>query len=575
MNGPEPESVAPSLVAPVQRSGTRRKSPSVGSELAALGRLLYTHNPFYVASAWMVFSGLTASFSVRAGAFDAWSLTVSLAAYTLLLSVTALLVIRLGKVWDDARSLLLLIVLMFLGISVSFDGILASTPDLALRYYLLGWLFSATTSEALLRSLRLKLRWLFRLPFHLLLALFFVYPLLLAPRLGDPRDPVLMWELFGFSTIAALIFLALVPAVRRGPAYVRGNGSPWPWPWFPWVLFGMLALCISLRAYYLCLSLHFVGAFSSIFAPYFLLPLGLAAIVVLLESGLTSASSRVVGWAMQAPLGLVLLAVISRPHDPMYRAFLAQFHETLGAGPLVLTLWLMAAFYLFAAVRSAANANFLLTGTLAILSFAMAQTAPSPSNGLHPLPLLIAGTWQVGIGLRRRSSGDLVVGAGLWVVSAAFAGQGIVFDSWHGIVPVHSLLAIFLAAGYWYRDRTGRYARIAAATFGFALASVVALGNETVFPGLPDWAYVLYPLAMSALLVGYGYITAHRWCYAAAAGSILVCTVSLATRAYFDALERVIGLNQLTWGAIFFLLAATISLLKSGLPHRLLTRNPP
>src|SRR5215211_4636391 len=333
MNGPVPESHAPSAAAPVQRSSARRKSPSMASELAAIGRLFYTHNPFYVASAWMVFSGLTASFSIRAGTFDAWKLTLSLAAYTLLLGVTAFLVIRLGKVWDDARSLLLLIVLMFLGISVTFDGILAATPELASRYYLLGWIFSAATSESLLRSLRLRLGALFRLPFHLLLALFFFYPLLLAPRLGTPFDPILMWELFGFSSVAGLIFLALLPAVRRGPAYVENNGSPWPWPWFPWVLFGMLGFCVSLRAYYLCLSLHFVGASSSIFAPYFLVPLGLAAIVLMFEAGFASGSSRVVGWALQAPLALVVLAVIGRPHDVMYRTFLAQFQQTLGAGP--------------------------------------------------------------------------------------------------------------------------------------------------------------------------------------------------------------------------------------------------
>ena len=106
--------------------------------------------------------------------------------YTLLLSLTAFLVIRLGKVWDDARGLLLLIVLMFLGISVTFDGILADSPEQAPRYYLFGWFFAAAISELLLRSLGLRLGSLFRVPFHLLLALLFLYPLVLA-RDSEPR----------------------------------------------------------------------------------------------------------------------------------------------------------------------------------------------------------------------------------------------------------------------------------------------------------------------------------------------------------------------------------------------------
>src|SRR5262249_22527630 len=140
-----------------------------------------------------------------------------------------------------------------------FDGILAASPEQAARYYLFGWVFAATISELLLRSLPLRLGPLFRVPFHLLLALLSLYPLVLAPRLQNPDDPVLAWELFGFSSIAAVIFLGLMPAVRRGPSYVADNGSPWQWPWFPWVLFGTLGFCVSLRAYYLCVSLHFVG----------------------------------------------------------------------------------------------------------------------------------------------------------------------------------------------------------------------------------------------------------------------------------------------------------------------------
>ena len=53
-------------------------------------RLIYNHNPFYVASAWLVFSGLRMSFDTEGGDFQTSALTLGLFAFTLLLSVTAI-----------------------------------------------------------------------------------------------------------------------------------------------------------------------------------------------------------------------------------------------------------------------------------------------------------------------------------------------------------------------------------------------------------------------------------------------------------------------------------------------------
>ena len=48
-----------------------------------------------------------------------------------------------------------------------------------------------------------------------------------------------------------------------------------------------------------------------------------------------------------------------------------------------------------------------------------------------------------------------------------------------------------------------------------------------------------------------------------------------AGRAYLYMLRRVLGLNQIVLGALFFLLAAVISLIKSGLRLRWLSRRLP
>src|SRR4051794_36745492 len=257
---------------------------------------LYTSNPFYVVSADLVFIGLRMSFDTSGKTFETGALLLALLGYTLLLATTGCLLIRLGRVWDDARTILLLVVAMFLAISVTFDEALAGTPVLGKLCFLGGLGFAVLVSEGLLRGIRLRLPALYRLPYYLILSLFFLYPLALAPYLREPESPALQWLLFGFSPVAGLASLTLIPAIRRGRGYLAKNGSPWPYPLYPWSLFGLLAAAVCGRSSYLCISLHFVGMSDSvgrsatIFGPYFLVPFLLALDVLLVEAAIVSRS---------------------------------------------------------------------------------------------------------------------------------------------------------------------------------------------------------------------------------------------------------------------------------------------
>ena len=73
----------------------------------------------------LVCLGLWVSFGSQADASETWALLFGMAGYTLLLAVTACLLVRFVGVWDDVRTVLLLVVLMFLATSVTFDDILA------------------------------------------------------------------------------------------------------------------------------------------------------------------------------------------------------------------------------------------------------------------------------------------------------------------------------------------------------------------------------------------------------------------------------------------------------------------
>ena len=68
-------------------------------------RFLYNHNPFYVVSAVLVLYGLHVSFADNLEPTEGWLFTRLFMGYMLLLAAAAVLVVRLGRVWEDARTL--------------------------------------------------------------------------------------------------------------------------------------------------------------------------------------------------------------------------------------------------------------------------------------------------------------------------------------------------------------------------------------------------------------------------------------------------------------------------------------
>src|SRR5262249_39443741 len=151
-------------------------------------RWVCTSNPFYVLSAALFLFGLRISFGDQVRDIDSGALMGGLAGYTLLLAAAALLLVRFAGVWNDVRTVLLLVVLMFLATSVTFDELLVLNPDRGQWYFLGGLVFAVVLSEVLLHGIRLKLPLLLRVPYHLTLALFFLYPLALEPLVRDPHS---------------------------------------------------------------------------------------------------------------------------------------------------------------------------------------------------------------------------------------------------------------------------------------------------------------------------------------------------------------------------------------------------
>jgi len=568
---------------PATTSKDQQPSPSVDqtallkNDLQNWMRWLYTNNPFYVISAALVLYGLRISFNTSGPTFQTVALMIGLTAYTALLAGAAWFLIRYGNLWEDVRTLLLLVVLLLLAISVSFDETLATSVErpgtgIPLLFYG-GLAFAIVVSEALLRGIRLRLPTGFRLPFHAIMATFYLYPVVLIQWIHDPTAPNINWGLFCFSAVMGGVFLTLLPAIRSGPNYVANNGSPWRWPWYPWILFGVLGFGVCARAYYLCYSLHGVVGSSSIFASYFLVPFLLVASILLLEVGLVSHQRTVIRLALLLPAGLVALAMTASPLDAADLGFLALFHDTLRMSPLFLTMSAVTAFYFVALLRRVPDAWLAVSLALIAFSFCGPNTFnPKTSAGPYGLPILAAGGLFLIMGLMRRHAAGCLLG-GWCAVSAMWIDfHETSFTAYHGAIPVHLLLASILIVGAVFRDAWGKWIQNLGAAAILLLALTAANCLFWNCGDLPSALLTFYPPFVAVGAVAYGFLVKNRWYYASALGSVCGWSAGTGWSAYRQARNAVVGLNYIVLGAVFFLVAIVVSLSKMGLLQRLFLR---
>lgn len=564
-----PVPVAPPPVAPVTLPPPAPLRPQQGDlQLGQFAKFLYTHNPFYAISAALVFWGLRSSFDTQGSTFHTFALMGGLVAYTMLLALAAYLVIRFGKVWQDGRILLVLIVLVFLATSISFDDALTLHRVNGTICYVAGLLFALVLSEVLLRGIGLYLPLLFRLPYYLLLALFFLYPVALSWLL-DPFSPAIPWALLAFPAVAGLAYLTLRPAIRRGPGYVKENGSPWIWPFYPWTLFFMIGLGVCGRAYYLCVSMHLAGGSATIFAPYFLVPFLLAVCVLLLEIGIVSQSAGTLAFAMLGPAALVLLALV----PPTSRLGMHFLHDTLmgtvGVSPPLIAAIAVAGFYAWAMLRrvplaaEAMSAALLLVAVLSPATFEFAKSAD-----LRAIPVLLVGILQGAMAARHRSAGRWFVASACVIASAMLEFQDTAFMAYQGVVPAHLMLATVLLIAALHRSPFARFLQNCAA-LALLAAAVFALSDNTKCLGdvHPAWL-IAYPATVIIVAAAYGWLVRNRLYYGSAAGMIACWLAVFAVQGYRYLRELMAGLDYILWGLLSLGLALLITLTKAGATRR-------
>ena len=186
----------------------------------AFVKFLYNQNPFYLISAAVILYGFRTATQEATFASNPWFLASLFAGYTTLLALTAWLIVRFGRVWDDARSIFLVLLLLFMALSASFDGLFATNPTTAIALAAAGFTFAVVIREALVWSLGIRFRALFRGPLYAMLAISFFYPFQFSLQESIRPDLDSRFVILLFPFLVSATILSLIPAIRKTKNYV-------------------------------------------------------------------------------------------------------------------------------------------------------------------------------------------------------------------------------------------------------------------------------------------------------------------------------------------------------------------
>lgn len=530
-------------------------------------RFLFNHNPFYPISAALFMVGLREAMqSWGPSATGAWLLATWLGAYTVLLAVTAVVIIRVGKVWDDARTICLLVVLMLMAMSASFDALCVEMPRAASVLLAAGWVFSMGVTEWLTRSARFKFPMLYRAPFYAILALFFFFPIVVSSSLWNGLGVSEAWRVLSFSSVAALLTLSLLPAVRMGKSYINDNGSPWNWPFYPWSVFVFIAVGVCGRSYLLTLSFQNDLGNQSSFGGYYLVPFATAILIVIAEVAIVHKLESLAQWMLAAPWLVVGLAMIPGTSDAYY-LFLGDVMRHIGS-PLWLSLvgWLGYLAYLGA--RGVANYRAAMVPVLLVLVGIGPQTRTLVEyDPQHAWPLILFAGYHVAMLVRRPTGFRFSFAWLMAVIGASIQWHGTALTRDGYVIPWHLALAGVWLSCLLFKDNWALYWRRRLPVAWVALmvvASLIWLGQRELQWKwwLASYVAVMGTLAMLSWFVYH--MKLWKWTFVSAV-MLLVGLGWMSTSRTWQINLPSRALQTLALGAISFVVGGTISAAKAGL----------
>ena len=540
-------------------------------------RFLYNHNPFYVISAGFLLYGVKLVFRPGEVEYvDPWHLLMALSCVTLAMASAAFGIVRFGKVWEDARSIILVLLLMFLAISVSFDEILNQQAWDAFRLLLTGFLFSVAVSEGLMLGLGIRLHWTYQVPYYLLLLLFFGYPVYVSPEFCEKLNTIVQWRIAMFPVIAGAITLSLIPAVRRGRQLCEDNGTPWKWPLFPWCLFGFMGLAVCFRSWSLSVSFDTGRIRTSIremdaaFGLYLLAPFFLSVLFVILEVALVEGSAKLKRFVLWAAPVVVIISIPElwpNSHQETYQRFLASFIREVGS-PIFLALLGLTAFYAIAWLRGIRLAENGFVAMCVAAMFVGPRSAGFSVETIQSWPLVVLGMWMLTWGLVRKSSYYSFLGGSSLAIAFGLNLPGTALENWQTTTTFHLILLIVLICGGLFQDEFSKKLRMLGAAV-IPLLFFAALSTGTRFR-LTIELMLLYGAVITGVAFAcWGLMKERLFLYSGAANcSTATMYGSWSFYGWLQQLASPDGVRALVLGMVCFALALLISAAKGGLLSR-------
>ena len=532
-----------------------------------LFRLVYNHNPFYLISAGVLLYGVKTSTAVDPNEWvNYWLLAGVLAACAIAMAVTAFLIVRFGKVWDDARSIFMVLFLLFFALSVSFDELCVNQTELAIAMILACLGVALVTTEALLRSLKIRFPWQFRLPFYAILALTFLYPLVFSRQAWWYDQGDMRWLLVLFPVIASVVLLTLLPAARAGKDIAEKNGTPWLWPLFPWSVFAVLAVGLVGRSFLLCEAFDTSHGAQTIFSPFFLSPILIAGAFVLLEIGIKEQSMAARQVALLMCVVALSLSFIVVP-GPRIQYFLYSMSSTYGS-PLWILLMVTLVFLGIAWLRQVEGSELYLTIVLGLAVFARPELQTLSTEQWAGWPFALFAGYQLLWSIREKSCARFLVGGAVASFGLGLVLDKSVYSEFAVPISLYLYLLIMLFAG-WYFDGPGipRLNAISAllmAVYGLA-AMVISISGSL------DLGVAAAVIGMFTVMALFCWRTHKDWVFVLAAGVMVAFVlVGLAHSGvgYIEdgSQKRLVGFAI---AAVFcFATGVLISSLKAGLGTR-------
>jgi hypothetical protein len=537
---------------------------------------LFNHNPFYVISAALVLFGLHKSFTGSTDPNDGWMMLRIYCGYMAILAVATVVIIKFGRVWEDARMVLLIIVLLFVALSNSFDGVVMKDPWLGTAFLIMGFGFAVFLTEIVLWALGLRLMHFYRTAFYCQVLLMFGFPALLG-HLAHSNGPGALINIEAvscgvllFPVAVAASIVILLPAAQLLPRQHCAGVAPWRWPIYPWSLFAITIVGLSLRSYSLSLSFETAIGLRSGFQLYFLIPILLAIPFVLLEIAIVNGYEQLRRFALFAPFATLLLGL---PGEGTFiqQRFLLILRESVG-NPIQMTLYCLIAFYGIASYRRIRFAENGLAGSIFLSLFVNTNTVNllTISRPASSTLLIIAALLLV-IGIIRRASLPVVASFVVVVVVTLLENIPYLLGQEFYVLFVHGLLAMLLGLGLTFDDRPAKLIR------HWAAWSLPTVATTTAFV-LPLTLTASSAVGHFVLQLNLILFAALYWLRAKRVRELTAATITtgsmgiVATAHILKALQQaelIRGLGYLVWGLAFLAIALLVSLLKGGFLPRI------